>query len=118
MTQHIDASHHASWTETNEQHHRNAIDSIFLNRSRVRANRLTKYEVEEARSRRLRTVQMWSIIREILSYLIFLWMIYTIAYSNRNDNAFRQVNHLCQFFLNTGHRNYDYTKVKSFCLFI
>ncbi len=72
---------------------------------------MTKYEVEEARSRRVREVQMWSIIREILSYLCFLWLIYVITYSNNNQNAFRQVNHLRQYFMNIGHKKNDYTKV-------
>jgi len=112
MTEHIDGTHYVSLMENKEQHHRNTVNSVFISRSHARANRLTKSEVEEARNRRLRDVQMWSIIREILSYLCFLWIIYAIAYSNRNENAFRQVNHLRRFFMNIGHANHDYTKVK------
>jgi hypothetical protein len=112
MTEHIDSAHHVSLMQNKEQYDRNKDTSIFISRSHTRANRLTKYEVEEARSRRLRNIQMWSIIREILSYLFFLWIIYAISYSNRNENAFRQVNHLRRFFMNIGHVNHDYTKVK------
>jgi len=54
---------------------------------------------------------MWSIVREILSYLCFLWIVYTIACSNRTNNDVLQVNHLREFFLNIGHPDYDYTKV-------
>jgi hypothetical protein len=84
----------------------------------IRAKRLTKYEVEEARRRRRKEIQMWSSIREILSYVCFLWIVYAVAYSNRNNNAFLQVNHLRHFFLNIGHSQYDYTKVKVLFCFL
>jgi len=67
--------------------------------------------VEEARIHRAEYIQMWSIVREILSYLCFLWIVYTIACSNRTNNDVLQVKHLRQFFLNIGHPDYDYTKV-------
>ena len=89
-------------------------NSVFISRAHTRADRLTKYEVEEARSLRMRDLQMWSIIQEVLTHLCFLWILYTLSYSNRNENAFRQVNHLRQFFLNLEHDNHDYTKVKLF----
>ena len=86
--------------------------SFFIKRSTTRVDRLSKGEVDEARSRRVREIHMWSIIREILSYSCFLWIVYAITYSSRNEQAFRQVNHLRQFFLNTRHVDQDYTKVK------
>ncbi len=86
---------------------------LFINRSRTRANRLNKAELTEARNRRLKDLHMWSIIREVLSYSCFLWTLYVITYSNRDSNAFLQVNHLRNFFLNIGHSSYDYTKVRA-----
>jgi hypothetical protein len=58
---------------------------------------------------------MWSIIREVLSYLAFLTMIYLVTYSNMNSNAFLQVKHLQKFFLNTNQIDTDYTKVRVAC---
>ncbi|UJR32694.1 hypothetical protein I4U23_020153 [Adineta vaga] len=71
-------------------------NSIFLSRPRTGINRLNKYELEEARTHRLKHLRMWIVTREILSYLYFLWTIYTLTYSNRNSNAFVQ---------------HDYTKI-------
>jgi hypothetical protein len=109
MTEHIDGNNHLDLMDDEEQ-----IESkpLFINRSRTRANRLNDAEVEEARSRRVKEVQMWSILREIFSYLCFLWIVYTLSYSNRDNNAFVQVNHLRNYFLNIGHNRYDYTKVR------
>ncbi len=58
---------------------------------------------------------MWSIIREVLSYLAFLTMIYLVTYSNMNSNAFLQVKHLQKFFLNTNQIDTNYTKVRVAC---
>jgi hypothetical protein len=88
--------------------------SLFITRSRTRANRLNIDEVKEARSRRVKEIQMWSIIREILSYLCYLWIVYALTFATRDNNSFMQVNHLRHFFLNIGHSQHDYTKVKFF----
>ncbi len=55
---------------------------------------------------------MWSIIREVTVYLCFIWILYVISYSNRNNNDFLQVNHLRHFFLNIGSSSNDYTQVR------
>jgi hypothetical protein len=109
MTEHIDGNNHLDLMDDEEQLESKAL---FVNRSHIRANRLNDAEVEEARSRRVKEVQMWSILREIFSYLCFLWIVYTLSYSNRDNNAFVQVNHLRNYFLNIGHNRYDYTKVR------
>ena len=57
---------------------------------------------------------MWSIIREILTYLCFVSLICTITYSNHNLNSYYQVKHLQKYFLNSRQINLDYTKVKIF----
>ena len=90
---------------------------MFIDRSEIGADCLNKYELEEARNNRAKQIQMWTIIREMLSYLSYLWIIYTITCSNRNNHAFLQVNHLRQFYLNIGHSNHDYTKVKDILFF-
>jgi len=61
---------------------------------------------------------MWSIIREIFTYICFLTVLSVIIYSNRDSNSFFQVNHLRKHFLNQGKTHYDYTKVCFFSFFI
>jgi hypothetical protein len=54
---------------------------------------------------------MWSIIREILTYLCFLSLLYSVTYSNLNPNGFYEVNHLKKFILNSREIDEDYTTV-------
>ena len=86
-------------------------NSLFINRSRSRANRLNESEVEAARQKRVKKMKMQSIIREVLCYCCFLWIVFTITFSNHNPNAFLQVNHLRHHLLNLGHSQHDYTQV-------
>jgi hypothetical protein len=72
---------------------------------------LNEAEVACARRRRLKELHMWSIIREGLTYFIFLLVLYVLIYSNRNENTFHQMNHLKTFFLNTRQMENDYTEV-------
>ncbi|CAF1309622.1 unnamed protein product [Rotaria magnacalcarata] len=86
-------------------------ESSFTYRSQTRANRLDKVDIARARDRRVKEIQMWSIIREAFTFFVFLSLLYTITYTNVNDNAFYQVNHLQKFFLNTRQITNDYTKI-------
>ncbi len=88
-----------------------SIESPFSYRSHHRVHRLHRTEVVWARDRRLKEIEMWSIIREIFTYLIFLSLIFFITYSNNNNQAFYQVQHLQQVFLNTRQTDNDFTKV-------
>ena len=85
---------------------------MFTYRSRTRANRLHEGELAFARDQRLNEVYMWSIIREFFVYICFIWILYVISYTNRDNNGFLQVNHLRNFFLNTNNYSYDFTKVR------
>jgi polycystin 1L2 len=78
-----------------------------FHRSGIRANRLTKYELADARYRRLKDVQMWSIIREALTYFCFFAFLCVIVYSNYNSNSFLQVQHLRNYFFT----NSKYTQI-------
>ncbi len=93
-------------------------DSLFTFRPRARVNRLNKAELAHARDQRLKEIQMWSIIREVLTYLCFVWILYVISYANRDGNSFRQVDHLRQFFLNSRQPTNDYTKVRTLSSFV
>jgi len=72
---------------------------------------LNRSELEWARQQRLKEIQMWSIIREFLLYILFLVVLFFATYSSLNPNASYQVRHMKQLFLNTREYQYDYTKV-------
>ena len=81
---------------------------MFTYRPRIHADRLNDTEVTCARKQRLKEIHMWLIIREVLIYICFLLLLCLVAYSNRDQNSFLQVNHLRKYFLKS-----DYTKVSS-----
>ncbi|CAF4143107.1 unnamed protein product, partial [Adineta steineri] len=87
--------------------------SLFTCRSSIRLNRLTKRQIAVARQERLKEIQMWSFIREILSYFCFFILLYTITYSNQNSNGYFQVDHLQKYFYNSREINSDYSKIST-----
>ncbi|CAF4321707.1 unnamed protein product, partial [Adineta steineri] len=66
-----------------------------------------------ARDRRLKEIQMWSIIRETLLYICFLSLLYTVIFSNCQSNSYSQVKHLQNFLLNSRQMDDDYTKIST-----
>ncbi len=74
-------------------------------------NRLTDGELYYARYQRLKEVQMWSIIREALTYFGFIFLLFVIIYADRDSNSFRQVQHLQTYFYNSRHLDLNYKKV-------
>lgn len=63
------------------------------------------------REKRLKEIEMWSIIREVVIYFVFLLLLFVVVYSNRDSNAFVQVNHLRKYFLNVRQDDLDFTRV-------
>jgi hypothetical protein len=59
----------------------------------------------------MKELKMWSILREVSTYLCFLSLLYFVIYSNINPNRFYEVNHLQKFILNSREIDRDYTKV-------
>jgi hypothetical protein len=45
-------------------------------------------EVLEAKERRLKEIKMWEIMREIIAYGIFLWVLLTISLSSLSSNYY------------------------------
>ncbi len=78
---------------------------------RTETNRLSEHELANARADRLKEIQMWQIIKKFFIYFCFLSMICVISYSNVDQNAFFQVNHLRKYFLNSRQIDQDYRKV-------
>jgi hypothetical protein len=100
--------------EDEEYLHNQEVESPFAARSTtVRANRLEQGEVAWAREKRLKEIQMWSIVREFFAYLAFLSLLFLLAYSNSNVNAFYQVQHLRNAFHNSRQIDGDFTKVRA-----
>ncbi len=51
-------------------------------------------ELEQARKKRLNEIKMWDIIREIIFYSFFLWILMVISYRNRSPDSFYYKNSL------------------------
>ena len=80
----------------------------------MRANRLDLSEVAWLRERRLKEIEMWAIIRELLIHAAFLSVLFLVTYSNVDPHAFGQVQHLRTIFHNTRQPNHDFTRVSRF----
>ncbi|CAF0788844.1 unnamed protein product [Adineta steineri] len=93
--------------------HSKKNNRLFTYRPPIRANRLNEAEVMCARDRRLKEIQMWSIIRETLLYICFLSLLYTVIFSNCQSNSYSQVKHLQNFLLNSRQMDDDYTKIST-----
>ncbi|CAF0948943.1 unnamed protein product [Adineta ricciae] len=100
--------------DTDEEYLHSMKGNLLVTSQRtVRANRLNESEVLCARKRRLKEIQMWSVLREALIYMCFLSLLYLVSYSNYQSNAFFQVKHLRSFLLNPRQDDLDYTKVST-----
>jgi hypothetical protein len=55
--------------------------------------------------------QKWKFLSELLSYTIFVSVLYVVSYSNHNSDAQRQVQHLRQLLLNSRNFTNNFTEV-------
>jgi hypothetical protein len=55
--------------------------------------------VDEIKEYRLREIQMWETFRDILSYLVFLLVLYVVSYSNLNTNTYKYQQNLKNMFV-------------------
>ena len=88
-----------------------AVETDLGRPSHRRVDRLEEHEVAFARECRLREMQMWAMIREALTCLCFLVTLFAFTYMNVDPNAFRQVDHLRQFLLDTRNGGNDFGQV-------
>ena len=70
-----------------------AEQSLWYKRSR-KLDRETFFPVDEQlvelmRRDRVSEVEMWSIVRELLSYCVFVTIVYIISYGNRDPMSFK-----------------------------
>lgn len=76
---------------------------------------LTQGEIAFARDKRLKQIRMWEIIRELIAYSSFLWILYVVSYSNRDPNGFYLVKHLRNDLLNLNNATESFNNV---CFFL
>ncbi|CAF4570593.1 unnamed protein product [Rotaria sp. Silwood1] len=88
--------------------------SLLTFRSKSGHIPLTEGELIDARNKRLNEIKMWDIIRELLAYSSFLWILYVVSYSNRDPNAYFIVKHLKQDLLDLNSATNDYTQIYHF----
>ncbi|WAQ97034.1 PK1L2-like protein, partial [Mya arenaria] len=64
-----------------------------------------------AREERLKEIQMWAIIREILFYAFFLWILIIVSYRSVSTNSWRYKNTMEKVFIQTNDTKKAFTKV-------
>ena len=97
--------------ERDEEYLHENSPSLVDSRSAIGHTRLTEAEVASARERRLKEMQMWSILREALVYLIFFSTLSVLIYSQTQLNSFLQVDHLRKYLCNPRQSDLDYQQV-------
>jgi len=97
--------------ENDEEYLHLTDKSLFTYRPRVRIDRLNEAQIACARLRRIKEIQMWSIIHEALIFFSFLTVLSVMTYTNRHIDSFLQVDHLKKYFTNSRQIGLDYAKV-------
>lgn len=69
--------------------------------------------IEKARQVRMNEIKMWSVVREILFYSFFLWILMVISYRNRSQLMYTYKNSMEQVFIVTNNTNHSFMKVNS-----
>ncbi|XP_022236079.1 polycystic kidney disease protein 1-like 2 [Limulus polyphemus] len=72
---------------------------------------------QRAKEERLTEMKMNAVIREILSYLLFLWILIVLSYGNRDPNAFYMQVNLNNAFIKKGDSSLDFTQATTPLLF-
>nr|KAG5709464.1 hypothetical protein BaRGS_023146 [Batillaria attramentaria] len=70
-------------------------------------------ELEAAREKRLKEIQMWSVVREVIVYAFFLWILLVISYRNRNANTFLYKDTMERVFIKNNLTDVDFEKVRN-----
>ena len=85
--------------------------SLLTFRSKSGHIPLTEGELAYARDKRLKEIRMWEIVRELIAYASFLWILYLVSYSNRDPNAFFLMQHLREDLLDLNSQTNSFTQV-------
>lgn len=68
--------------------------------------------LEKARDVRLKEIKMWGIVREILFYSFFLWILMVISYRNRSYMSYYYKASLEKVFITTNDTKHHFLKVR------
>ncbi|XP_069123973.1 polycystin family receptor for egg jelly-like isoform X2 [Argopecten irradians] len=67
--------------------------------------------LDKAREVRLKEIKMWAVIREIIFYSFFVWILMVISYQNRNTNSYLYKFSMEQVFIITNDTNHKFEKI-------
>ncbi|XP_061175461.1 uncharacterized protein LOC133184410 [Saccostrea echinata] len=69
--------------------------------------------LEKAREVRLKEIKMWGVVREIVFYSFFLWILMVISYRNRSYMSYYYKSSLEKVFINTNDTKHHFLKIKN-----
>lgn len=72
-------------------------------------------ELEAARDRRMKEIQMWSVVREVIIYSFFLWILMLISYRTSNSNTFLYKDTMERIFITNVDTDVDFSSVRQTC---
>jgi hypothetical protein len=74
-------------------------------------------QLEKFRVNRVKELKMYAILREILSYALFVWILLSISYSFRDPDSYKLKEEMVNVFIqnNKGDPDADYRKVRLHC---
>ncbi|OWF53241.1 Location of vulva defective 1 [Mizuhopecten yessoensis] len=67
--------------------------------------------LEKARAVRMKEIKMWAVIREIIFYSFFVWILMVISYQNRSTNSYLYKFSMEQVFIITNDTNHKFEKI-------
>ncbi|XP_025099956.1 uncharacterized protein LOC112567446 isoform X4 [Pomacea canaliculata] len=70
-------------------------------------------ELEAARDRRMKEIQMWSVVREVIIYSFFLWILMLISYRTSNSNTFLYKDTMERIFITNVDTDVDFSSIKN-----
>jgi hypothetical protein len=71
--------------------------------------KLDENKIREARKKRLREIQFWTLLKKSMMYLIFIGSLFMVSYSARDPHFYRYKHSLEEFFVTKEFRNVIFT---------
>ncbi len=62
---------------------------------------LDENEVKELRRKRLKEIEMWHIVRDIISYFMFFWILCVVCYSTTSSDSFQFIKNVKASFVSS-----------------
>ena len=74
--------------------------------------------LEAAQELRMKEIHLWSVIREILFYAFFLWILMVISYRSVSTNSYQYKYNMQKVFILTNDTKHAFTKVTVCTIYI